>query len=181
MTMQQIASGLAVGAAENLVNENFDTLSHQAVYGKRPAATTALVWGYYGGRWGGASIADGTVTLTDNSANYLVVDRSTGTLTASSSGTNWGNTVTYARVYKVTTSAGLVAAVEDHRAGPGGAHGGPAFALVTVSQLPTASSAWAGHVATVSDATATTYLSTVAGGGSNKVPVRCTGTAWVIG
>lgn len=51
----------------------------------------------------------------------------------------------------------------------------------TVSALPSASTAGAGARAFVTDATATTFLSTVAGGGSNKVPVVSDGTNWLIG
>lgn len=51
----------------------------------------------------------------------------------------------------------------------------------TVSALPSASTAGAGARAYVSDATATTFGSTVAGGGSNKVPVCSDGTNWIIG
>ena len=50
---------------------------------------------------------------------------------------------------------------------------------VTVATLPTAGIY--GRRAFVSDATATTFASTVAGGGSNKVPVWDNGTNWVIG
>jgi len=50
----------------------------------------------------------------------------------------------------------------------------------TVSKLPTASSALKGYSSFVVDANATTYGSTVAGGGSNCVPVFCNGTNWVI-
>ena len=51
----------------------------------------------------------------------------------------------------------------------------------TVSALPSASTAGAGARAFVTDATATTFLSTVAGGGSNKVPVVSDGANWLIG
>lgn len=51
----------------------------------------------------------------------------------------------------------------------------------TVSALPSAASAGAGARAFVTDANATTFLSTVAGGGSNKVPVVSDGTNWLIG
>jgi hypothetical protein len=51
----------------------------------------------------------------------------------------------------------------------------------TVSGLPAASSALKGARTWVTDATATTFYSTVAGGGSNVVPVFCNGTNWVIG
>lgn len=49
-----------------------------------------------------------------------------------------------------------------------------------VSQLPTASSC-KGRRYMVSDATATTFWSTVAGSGSNTVPVTSDGTNWKIG
>lgn len=51
----------------------------------------------------------------------------------------------------------------------------------TVSSLPSASTAGAGARAFVTDATATTFASTVAGGGSNSVPVYSDGTNWKIG
>lgn len=51
----------------------------------------------------------------------------------------------------------------------------------TVSGLPAASTAGAGARAFVTDATATTFASTVAGGGANSVPVYSDGTNWKIG
>ena len=48
----------------------------------------------------------------------------------------------------------------------------------TVATLPTGVTGMRAHV---TDANATTYLSTVAGGGSNTVPVFYNGTNWVIG
>ena len=51
----------------------------------------------------------------------------------------------------------------------------------TVSGLPSAATAGAGARAFVTDASATTFLSTVAGGGANKVPVVSDGTNWIIG
>jgi hypothetical protein len=104
-------------------NENFDTLSWAAVYGKRQPGTTGLTWAYYGGRWGGFSVADGTVTLTNASDNYIVVLKSTGVLSSSTSNTNWNNTATYARVYKLTTAGSVVTVIEDHRAGTNGIFG----------------------------------------------------------
>lgn len=52
---------------------------------------------------------------------------------------------------------------------------------VTVAQLQTAGDVGAGARAFVSDATATTFASIVAGGGTNNVPVYCDGTDWRIG
>jgi hypothetical protein len=51
----------------------------------------------------------------------------------------------------------------------------------TVAGLPAAATAGAGGRAFVTDATATTYLSIVAGGGANAVPVVSNGTNWLIG
>lgn len=59
---------------------------------------------------------------------------------------------------------------------------GPVKTLsTTVASLPSASTSGAGARAFVTDANATTFLSTVAGGGSNAVPVVSNGTNWLIG
>jgi acetaldehyde dehydrogenase (acetylating) len=50
-----------------------------------------------------------------------------------------------------------------------------------VASLPSAATAGAGARHFVTDATATTFLSVVAGGGANKVPVVSDGTNWLIG
>jgi len=58
------------------------------------------------------------------------------------------------------------------------------FAPITVAQLPAASSAIAGMRMAVSNSNAAYTAgigATVAGGGSNTVPVFCNGTNWVIG
>jgi hypothetical protein len=52
---------------------------------------------------------------------------------------------------------------------------------MTVANLAAAATAGSGARAFVTDATATTFLSTVAGGGANKVPVVSDGTNWLIG
>ncbi len=50
----------------------------------------------------------------------------------------------------------------------------------TVSGLPAAASSTEGATAVVTDATATTFLSTVAGGGTNHVPVKVINGNWLI-
>jgi hypothetical protein len=105
------------------INENFETLSHQQVYGKRPETTAGLTWGFNGGRWGGFSIADGTLTLTNAATNYIVVLRSSGAISVATTTTNWNNTGEYARVYQLTTAGSVVTATQDHRGGPFGVHG----------------------------------------------------------
>ena len=137
----------ASASPEVQMNENFETLEHQAVYGKRQPVTTGLTWGYCGGRWGGFSITAGTLTLTDASANYVVVAIATGVISVSTASTNWDNDTDYVRVYKITTASGVVTAIEDHRAGPGGVHGGAGGVAVTDGDkgdvvVSSAGSAW---------------------------------------
>jgi hypothetical protein len=109
------------------VNENFDTLGYAAVYGYNPATSSGLTWGYYGGRWGGFAVAASTLTLTDASTNYIVVLRSSGVISVSTTDTNWNNDTAYARVYRVTTTGGTVSNLYgtdfDYRAGDGGIFG----------------------------------------------------------
>ena len=57
----------------------------------------------------------------------------------------------------------------------------PALTVYTVATLPSAVTSGAGARAFVSDANATTFAATVAGGGANKVPVYSDGTNWKIG
>lgn len=47
MTMQQWAENQA--NPEIVVNRDFQTLEHQAVYGQRQSAHSGLTWGFYGG------------------------------------------------------------------------------------------------------------------------------------
>lgn len=118
--------------AEVPINENFQTLEWASIYGKRQVATTGLTWGYYGGLWGGITVADGAVTLGNAATNYLVVHRATGVLSTSTSTANWLDVGTYARVYALTTAGSVVTAVADHRAGLYGVHG-PAQVAPSVS------------------------------------------------
>lgn len=61
------------------------------------------------------------------------------------------------------------------------AEGGVKHRVYTVATLPAAATVGAGTRAFVSDANATTFASTVAGGGANTVPVYSDGTNWKIG
>jgi hypothetical protein len=126
--LQQLSEGQA--NPEVPINENSDTLEHQAIYGKNPDTSTGLTWGLYGGRWGGFEISNGTVTLTGEGSptptNYIVVNRSTGVASVSTNATNWNNVGQYARAWKVYTNASAVLstpAPEDHRVGAYGVHG----------------------------------------------------------
>lgn len=68
--------------------------------------------------------------------------------------------------------------------GPRGLTGPPGAGQLgsyLVANLPSASASGAGARAFVTNATATTFLSVVVGGGANKVPVVSDGTNWLIG
>lgn len=132
-TMQQWVT--AQQNPETVVNENFVSLQHIAVYGMNPDTTTGLTWGYLGGRWAGFAVTAGTLTLTASQTNYVVVARSTGVISTSTTNTNWNNTTNYARVFLITTGVSTVTAVEDHRAGTNGIFAGTAQTAVALSGL----------------------------------------------
>lgn len=123
-TMQQWVT--AQQNPETVVNENFVSLQHIAVYGMNPQTTELLTWGYLGGRWAGFAVTAGTLTLTASQTNYVVVARSTGVISTSTTSTNWDDTGNYARVFKITTGVSTVSSVEDHRAGTSGIFAGTA-------------------------------------------------------
>lgn len=155
--MQQIAASQA--SPEVTINEAFETLGHQEVYGKSHSTTTGLTWGYYGGRWGGLSVAAGTLALTNAATNYVVVLRSTGVISSSTSATNWNDAGLYARVYQLTTAGSVVTAVQDHRAGPLGVHGDcPPPAAVTIASAATIAIPLGQRVATISGTTGITSI-----------------------
>lgn len=122
------------------VNENFEALSHMAVFAKDPTTTTGLTWGYLGGRWGGFPIMAGTLTLDASSTLYITAERSTGVISVSSSADAWNTTDAHARVYKLTTGVATVTSVEDYRAGLGGVHGigstGAGGAILVFDTMP---------------------------------------------
>lgn len=111
-----------------IVNSALDVYAHQEVYAIDPTEAQLLTFYYLGGRWGGFPITDGSVALTDNAENYVVVARATGVLSVATTATNWNNGADYGRVYHITTLSGARQTVRDYRAGPGGVHGQAAAA-----------------------------------------------------
>lgn len=111
---------VAAASPEVPMNDGLYTLESGAVYGNRPSTTTGLTWGYYGGRWGGFSIVNSVIALTNSADNYNVVARATGLPTCVASAVNWNNTIDYGRVYKISTANSVVASTQDHRSGPYG-------------------------------------------------------------
>lgn len=112
---------------ETPVNEALTLLAFTAVYGRDPSTTAGLTWGYLAGRWSGFAVTAGTLTLTDAATNYVVVLRSTGVVSVSTTTTNWDNATDYARVYRLVVAGGVVTnqygTDYDYRAGDGGLFG----------------------------------------------------------
>lgn len=108
---------------EERVNELVAAASPATVYGRNVQTTAFPVWGFYGGRYGGTSVANGTVTLTDSATNYIVAHRTTRAVSASTATTNWNDAGTYLRLYLVVCGASSFTSWEDHRAGPRGSQG----------------------------------------------------------
>jgi hypothetical protein len=119
----------ASASPEVQMNENFGSIEAFFVYAKNPTTSTGLTHGYFGGRWGGFSVAAGTLSLTagggsPSTYNHIVVAKASGVISCSTSDTNWNDTTNYSRVYRIETSASAVIATEDHRAGAYGIFGG---------------------------------------------------------
>lgn len=113
--LDQIEQAQAAHATK--ANELIDALSPAAFGGRRAETCAGLTWGINGGRWGGTSVAATTVSLTASTTNYVVALRSTGAFSVATATTNWDNTATYARLYKIVAGASTVTSYEDHRLG----------------------------------------------------------------
>jgi len=116
--MDQINSAQA--SPEIIINENFEALADLAVYAKKASTTTGLTWGYYGGRWAGFAVTDGTLTLTASATNYIVAAKATGVLSVSTATTNWADTTNYAKVYQVVTGTATITSFASYRVGGSG-------------------------------------------------------------
>lgn len=121
-----------------IVNSALDVFAHQEVYAPDPTAPSLLTFAYLGGRWGDFAISNGSVVLTDNAENYIVVNRTTGVLSVATDTTNWNNQAAYARVMHITTLAGARQTVRDYRAGPGGVHGQAPLGAAVTQAIPIA-------------------------------------------
>lgn len=119
----------------------------------------------------------------------LVIRRDAANILAQRNGTNAQafkvyNTFTDASNYERAALiwSSNVCYLKNENAGTGAARPMiPVTGSLTVAALPAAATAGAGARAFVTDANATTFLTTVAGGGANKVPVVSDGTNWLIG
>lgn len=105
---------------EVTANAYFDAASPATLYGRRESTCSGLTWGYYGGAptlSGGTlgSIANGTLTLTASTTNYIVALKSTGAVSNSTATTNWNDTANYWRLYSAVTGTATVTSYSDVR------------------------------------------------------------------
>ena len=124
-------------AKETAANRLFNAASPAMLYALNPATTTGLTFGYIGGRFGSAPIANGTVSLTDDDDNYIVADRSDGSVSVSTATTDWDDEAGYVRLYKVTTEDGTIDSYEDHRQSIGASGGSSTPSVVTLTDAAT--------------------------------------------
>lgn len=105
------------------INDNFIATSPAGLYGRRAAGTSGLTWGFFGGRGFGNDVADGTVSLTGSTNNYVVANRSTGAVTSATTTTDWNDATNYFRLYLIVTGASSITSYADFREFTGGASG----------------------------------------------------------
>lgn len=93
---------------EAVVNALLDAASPAMLWGRHASACSGLTWGYYGGLYVDSTatqhaIANGTVTLTASTTNYLMADATTGAVTANTTGFTAGKVPLYSIVTGTTT------------------------------------------------------------------------------
>ncbi|WP_241022024.1 hypothetical protein [Burkholderia sp. Ac-20353] len=96
---------------EAVVNANFDAASPSMIWGRHALTTAGLTWGYYGGQYGGNAIANGTVTLTASTTNYVYADNVTGAVSVNTTGVPAGKIP----LYQITTGTITVSNYTDLR------------------------------------------------------------------
>ena len=111
-----IFDALTVGqySKELTVNALVDAASPALIFGRRQSATSGLTWGYYGGRWlvDGVlqAIANGTITLTASTINYVEATRA-GVVSTNTTGWTPGSIP----LYYIVTGASSVTTYTDIR------------------------------------------------------------------
>ena len=98
------------------LNALMDAASPATTYGRRASTTTGLIWGYYGGKVTLAgvvtTIANGTLTLTASSTNYVQAHPDTGAVSSNTTGFTPG----YLPLYTIVTGTSSVTSYTDQRA-----------------------------------------------------------------
>jgi hypothetical protein len=108
------------GSQEAKANALFDAASPAMLYGRHDSACSGLTWGYYGGhptKSDGTigTIANGTVTLTASTTNYIVAQKSDGVVSTAATTTNWNDTANYWRLHSIVTGTSTVTSYTDAR------------------------------------------------------------------
>ena len=110
---------LSTNAQQELAaNALFDAGSPPTIFGRRESTTTGLTWGYYGGRFRASTgstrstIANGTITLSASSTNYIEV-----TIDGVISKNTTAFTAGQIPLYSVVTGASTVTSYIDERLG----------------------------------------------------------------
>lgn len=100
---------------EAIVNAILDALSPASLWGRHASACSGLTWGYYGGNYqiGATSnaIANGTLTLTASTTNYIYADATSGAIASNTTGVPAGKIP----LYSVVTSATQATSYTDLR------------------------------------------------------------------
>lgn len=199
----------AISTFSTLVSWDSRDLTSSAV--TSPAATGSMMWGYQCVADGNYTFALGYECVTDNLSNYTILAGRSLTSSGAgdyAAGFGYQNALNSSYTFaagrghtladSATSAVGIFSAYTTSQGDPvvfqvgvgtSASARANAFAVrasgitehktLLVSQLPTAGVA--GRRAFVTDATATTFASVVAGGGSNRVPVYDNGTNWCIG
>lgn len=161
--LEQIATAQA--AKETTANQLFDAASVAMAYGRHAESCGGLTWAYYGTRYGGTAVANGTNACAASDDTYMVVNLSTGAVSFSTATTNWDNAAAYGRCYKITTGTATVTSYEDHRFGPLGV-----FAAHSASSIV---DQWSVYIATVSDKSYKIIVNTKFAATINEVTTIC--------
>jgi len=116
----QVVEG--TGAVQK-INDLNDANSQGLIGGRNAATSALLVFGYLGGRIGGVNVANGTVTLTASTTNYVVMKKSDGVVSAATTTTNWDDYLNYWRLYSVVTNSLTWTSYNDERTSERGIFG----------------------------------------------------------
>jgi len=108
------------GSQDAQANAIFDAASPATLYGRQASTTSGTNWGYFGGNVTKSdgtqtTIANGSLSLTVSSTNYIVAQKSDGVVSASVATTNWNDTANYWRLYSVVVGASSITSYTDER------------------------------------------------------------------
>lgn len=144
-------------------------------FGKNTSGTITHYMGHESAIFGGGS----------TSSSFVLYNAGTGgglagrVFTASNTDNSMAHASTVAATSSTTGSATFAGGIGVAGAIWAGTY--VATGVVAVASLPACGAGIKGARMFVNNATATTFASTVAGGGANNVPVVCDGTNWIIG